>query len=93
MRRTSWDDEDTPITPAARDDVQSRNEASPLTVMLGSDTKVNMEHLGENYNILTKLVADVSVVNVTYTPLDVTHKGDMYLQWKITKKGMCNKEG
>jgi hypothetical protein len=74
------------ITLATRDDVHSLNEAYPLTVMLGSETKVNMEHLGENYNILTKLGADASVVNVSYKPFDVTHKGDMSLQWKITKK-------
>jgi hypothetical protein len=48
MRGTSWDDEDAPITLATRDDMQSRNEAYPLMVMLGSETKVNMKHLGEN---------------------------------------------
>jgi hypothetical protein len=93
MRGTNWDDEDAPITLATRDDVQSRNEAYPLTVMLGSETKVNMEHLGENYNILTKLGADASVVNVAYKPFYVTHKGDMSLQWKITKKGCATKKG
>jgi hypothetical protein len=93
MRGTNWDDEDAPITLAARDDAQSRNEAYPLTVMLGSETKVNMEYLGENYNILTKLGADASVVNVAYKPFDVTHKGDMSLQWKITKKGCATKKG
>jgi hypothetical protein len=93
MRGTSWDDEDAPIALAARDDVHSRNQAYPLTVMLGSETKVNMEHLGENYNILTNLGADASVVNVAYRPFDVTHKGDMSLQWKITKKGCATKKG
>jgi hypothetical protein len=93
MRGTNWDDEDAPIALATRDDVQSRNEAYPLTVMLGSETKVNMEHLGGNYNILTKLGADASVANVAYTPFDVTHKGDMSLQLKITKKGCATKKG
>jgi hypothetical protein len=93
MRGTNWDDEDAPITLTTRDDLQSRNEAYPLTVMLGSETKVNMEHLGENYNILTKLGADASVVNIAYKPFDVTHKGDMSLQWKITKKGCAIKKG
>jgi hypothetical protein len=92
MRGTDWDDEDAPITLATRDDVQSRNEAYPLRVMLGSETKVNMEHLGENYNILTNLGADASVVNA-YKPFDVTHKGDMSLQWKITEKVCSTKKG
>jgi hypothetical protein len=52
-----------------------------------------MENLGENYKILTKLGADASVVNVAYKPFDVTHKGDMSLQWKITKKGCATKKG
>jgi hypothetical protein len=93
MRGTNWDDEDAPITLTTIDDVQSRNETYPMAVMLGSETKVNMEHLGENYNILTKLGADASVVNVAYQPFDVTHKGDMSLQWKITKKGCATKKG
>jgi hypothetical protein len=92
MRGTNWDDEDAPITLAKRDDVQSRNEAYPLTVMLGSETKLNMEHLGENYNILTQLGADALAVNVAYKPFEVTHKGDMSLQWKITKKGCATKK-
>jgi hypothetical protein len=92
-RGTNWDDKDALITLATRDDVQARNEVYPLTVMLRSETKVNMQHLGENYNIVTKLRADASVVNVAYTPFDVTHKGDMSLQWKITKKGCATKKG
>jgi hypothetical protein len=92
MRGTNWDDEDAPITLATRNEVQSRNEMYPLIVMLGSETKLNMEHLGDNYNILTKLGADASVVNVAYKPLDVTHKGGMY-PMEDHKKGMCNKEG
>jgi hypothetical protein len=93
MRGTSWDDEDTPITIATRNDVQSRNEAYPLTVMLGSKTKLKMEHLGKNYNILTNMGDDTSVVNVANKPFYVTHNGDMYLQWKITKKGCETKKG
>jgi hypothetical protein len=85
MRGTNWDDEDAMITLATRDDIHSRNESYPLTVMLGSKTKVNMEHLGENCNILTKLGDDASAANVVYKPSDVTHKGGMSLQWKITK--------
>jgi hypothetical protein len=80
MRGTNWNDEDAPITLATRDDKQSHNEAPPLMVMLGSETKVNMEYLGENYNILTKLGANASVMNVAYKPFDVTHKGYMSLQ-------------
>jgi hypothetical protein len=92
MRGTNWDEEDAPITLATRDDVQSRNESYSLTVMLGSETKVNMEHFGENYNILTNLGADASVVNVAYKLVDITHKGDMSLQWKIMKKGCSTKK-
>jgi hypothetical protein len=86
MRGTKWDDKDASVILATRDDMQ-------LTVMLGSNTKVNMDYLGENNNILTKLGADASVVNVAYKPFDVTHKGNMYLQWKITKKGCATKKG
>jgi hypothetical protein len=80
MRGTNWYDEDALITLTTRDDVQSRNEAYPLAVMLGSETNVNMEHLGENYNVLTMLGGDASWVNIAYKPFDVTHKGDMSLQ-------------
>jgi hypothetical protein len=76
-RGTDWDDEDSPITFATRDDVQSRNEAYPLTVMLGSKTKINMEHLGENYNILINLRVNASPFNIAYKLFHITHKGDM----------------
>jgi hypothetical protein len=91
MRGTNWDDEDAPIT-LAGDDVKSRNKVYPLTVMLGSETKVNMEHLVDTYNILTRLGFDASPVNISYRPFDVNHKGDMSLQWKITKKGCATKK-
>jgi hypothetical protein len=61
--------------------------------MLGNETKLNMEHLGENYSVLTKFRVGASPVNIAYKPCNVTHKGDMSLQWKITEKAMCNKEG
>jgi hypothetical protein len=61
-------------------------------VIIGSETKVNMEHLGENKMIITKLGVVASPVNIAYKPFNVTHKG-MSLQWKITKKGCATKKG
>jgi hypothetical protein len=47
-------------------------------LLLGSETKVNMEHLGENY--------DVTPDNTSCVAFDVHRKGDMSLQWKIMKR-------
>jgi hypothetical protein len=49
--------------------------------------------MGEVYDKLTVLQTDASAIHPLYKPLDVNHKGDMSLQWKITKKGCATKKG
>jgi hypothetical protein len=51
-RETNWDNADAPITLTMKDDMQQCNKPYPLAVMLSSETKVNMEDLGENCKIL-----------------------------------------
>jgi hypothetical protein len=52
-----------------------------------------MDHLGQNYRALNDLALDATPVNAAYEPFDVHHKGNMLLQWKITKKGCAAKKG
>jgi hypothetical protein len=86
MRGADWDEEDNPISLATRDNVQSCNEAYPLTVMLGNETRHIMVHLGENYNVLNGLTIDASPIDPSYKPFDIHHKGDVSLQWKIKRR-------
>jgi hypothetical protein len=65
----------------------------PITVMLGNEMKDNMVHLGKNYNVLNGLAIDASPIYPSDKPFDIRHKGDMSLQWKVTKKGCKTKKG
>jgi hypothetical protein len=60
--------------------LQSRNEVNLLTLMLGSEMKDNMVHLGENQNFLNGLAINTLPVDPFCKPFAIHHKGDMSLQ-------------
>jgi hypothetical protein len=41
--------------------------------------------MGEVYGKIGVLQTDATAIHPLYKPLDVAHKGDMSLQWKIPK--------
>jgi hypothetical protein len=76
-----------------RGDIQSRNEMYPLSVMFGNETKENLEHMGVTYNKSTVFETDATAINLVLMPLEVNHKCDMSLQWKIVKRGCTARKG
>jgi hypothetical protein len=93
LRGTEWDTDDNTIKLVSRDEIQSRNEMYPLSIALGNETKENLVHMGVVHAKLTVLQSDATSIKPLFKPLDVNHKGDMSLQWKIMKKGCAAKKG
>jgi hypothetical protein len=87
MKVTYRDDDDHLITLTTRDNIQSKNEKYPLTNMLGSEMKENMEHLGVNYNILTALETVSSAVNMSYIFLMYTTRETCRFNGRLRRRG------
>jgi hypothetical protein len=69
------------------DNFQSCDLVFSLCILMGGETKLNIEALQLLVDKLNGFAEDVTSIHPDYLLLVVTHKADMSAGWKLTKKG------